>query len=97
MDCWNHIVGEETPEKVNFMNDYLEKRIREAGKNHSQKIYLHFSNKEHVYFEHIQFLLKELEADGFIPECDVASYAVHSDVSYYFPDYLVKTVNSILV
>lgn len=97
MDCYYHIVGEDTPEKGKMLDEYLQKRIHEAGKKRSQKIYLHYSDKEHVYFEHIQFMLKELETNGFIPECDVASYTNHSDVSYYFPDFLVKTANSILI
>lgn len=97
MNRLEYILGEITSEKEDYLNCYLEERIRNGGKSHTQKIYLHYSDKEHTYFEHIQFLLDELKNNGFSVECDIASYENHSDISYYFPDFLIETLNKIFL
>lgn len=96
LECLEHILGEATPEKEEYLDKYLENRIRENSGKYGQKLFLHFSDKEHTYFEHIQFLVSELEKNGLWPECDIASYTNHSEISYYFPDFLKEKILKIL-
>lgn len=91
IECLSHIIGDEIPQKANELNLYLEKRIRNnCFKN--QMIYLHFSNLEHTYFEHVKYLICELERNGYTVECDISDYKHHSDISYYYPDFLVNSI-----
>ena len=64
--------------------------------SYKQKIYMHFSDKEHTYTEHIKDLLGCFNENGYNVECDIADYTNHSDISYYFPDYLINTLKQIL-
>ncbi len=62
----------------------------------TQKVYLHYSNMEHTYKEHIQYLLADLEKQGIPVEQNVETYTVHAELKYYFPQYLEKTVEGII-
>ena len=62
----------------------------------TQKVYLHYSNMEHTYKEHIQHLLADLEKQGIPVEQNVETYTVHAELKYYFPQYLEKTVEGIV-
>lgn len=95
-ECLNHILGEDTLEKSQFLDKYLEKRIENNADCKSQHIYLHYSDKEHTYEEHIKYLLETLNKKGYEISCDVADYTNHSEISYYFPDYLKRTINNII-
>ena len=95
-ECLEHIVGEVTEEKIKCLDTRLKNRIIEKKFGNKQKIYLHFSNKEHTYEEHIKDLVTELTADGYIIECDIADYSNHSEISYYFPDFLIKILSRII-
>lgn len=59
------------------------------------KIFLHYSNQEHTYTEHIIDLIKDLKQVNVPIEENVADYSVHSDVSKYYPSYLVETLKSL--
>ena len=91
-ECLEHIIGQVTDEKIGKLDDRLKTRIREKKFGNKQNIYLHFSNKEHTYEEHIKDLVQELTDNGYEMKCDIADYTNHSDISYYFPDFLIKTV-----
>ena len=95
-DTLEHIIGDKTEEKIQILNSYLKNRVQFNKYIDSQKIYIHFSNKEHTYEEHIKYLMEELYANGYNVTSDVASYENHSDISYYFPEFLVKNINNIL-
>lgn len=90
LDALEHIAGQVTEEKVKIINNYLKNRIQNNRYKQSQHIFLHYSNQEHTYREHIQFLLADLKEQGYHLQEDVADYADHSDISYYFPDYLCR-------
>ena len=62
----------------------------------TQHIFIHYSNQEHTYKEHICDLIKDLKNKGFSIMEDIASYKEHSDISYYFPDFLKKTIEEII-
>lgn len=95
LEALRHIAGEVTREKLDILDGYLEKRIRNNPYKESQRIFLHYSDREHTYPEHICFLRRALKEEGYKLEENVADYASHSDISYYFPDYLCSTVRKL--
>lgn len=92
LECRQHILGTDSENKSRFLDDYLKNRIRTNPYIGSQHIFLHYSNKEHTYEEHIKYLLDELRTKEYEVICDVADYEKHSDISYYFPDFLKREV-----
>ena len=97
IECLEHIIGSINDEKIHRLDVRLKERIEEKLYGNKQKIFLHFSNKEHTYEEHIKDLLKSIKDCGYTVESDIADYTDHSEISYYFPDYLVKTISKILI
>ena len=95
-ECLEHILGQVTDEKISKLDERLKENIREKKYGNKQKIYLHFSDKEHTYEEHIKDLIQELRGCGYNIDCDIADYTNHSDISYFFPDYLIKTVQKVI-
>ncbi len=95
-ECLVHILGQATDENITKLDERLKARIIEKKYGNNQNIYLHFSNKEHTYEEHIKDLVQVLNDNGYDVKCDIASYTNHSDISYYFPDFLVKTISEII-
>lgn len=91
-----HILGERNEEKDETLEFYLRNKLQKNQNIASQVVYLHFSNQEHTYEEHIKHMLKDMEDSGYRVETDVASYTNHSDISYYFPDFLKKHMKSII-
>lgn len=95
-ECLEHIVGQVNTDKIRKLDVRLKERIEEKKYGNKQKIFLHFSDKEHTYEEHIKDLLECLRGSGYNVDCDIADYKDHSEISYYFPDFLVNTLHKIL-
>ncbi len=91
-----HILGDRSAKKDETLEYYLRNKIEKNPNKTSQKIYLHFSDKEHTYEEHIKHMIKDMEEKGYQLETDVADYTNHSDLSYYFPDFLKKHIKNII-
>ena len=91
-----HIIGERTEERDAKLEHYLEHKLKSNPYIDTQQIFLHFSDKEHTYEEHIQYMLKDLETCGYHVEKDVADYANHSDISFHFPDFLRKHIGAVI-
>lgn len=89
----NHIMGNYSDAKAAAIDNHLKNVIEKDDDSGSQVIYLHFSDQEHTYSEHIADLLEELKKKDFVIIEDVAKYTNHSDISLYFPDFLINTVN----
>lgn len=96
METLNHILGEHTEEKKKVIEHYLQNKLLKNPNVKTQKVFLHYSDKEHTYEEHITHMLKDMENAGYYIEKDVADYKNHSDVSYHFPDYLKKNVKVVI-
>lgn len=96
IEAYRHIVGEETKEKEQHLEFYLRDRIKKNPFVATQKIYMHYSKNEHTYMEHIYDLLEELKNNNYSYEEDIQTYTNHSDISYYFPDYLRQVIKSII-
>ena len=61
MHAYEHIMGLPSDEKDQYIDNYLKNRILQDEYSDSQRIYLHFSNKEHTYQEHVMYLLEEIK------------------------------------
>ena len=72
--------------------DYRLKNLLFTSTIRPQKIYLHFSDKEHTFEEHVRDLLADVESAGIPVETDVLDYKSHADVATFFPPYLTKTL-----
>ena len=62
----------------------------------SQRIYLHYSDSEHTYDEHIRYLCGDLTGKGYHFSQDIAHYKEHGEISLYFPEFLLRSVEDIL-
>lgn len=91
-----HIIGEQSEEKNALLDERLREKIRSEAVQFRGKIYLHYSDAEHTYKEHVQYLLEDLRQNGYTVETDIEHYENHSEISLYFPDFLKRTVKSII-
>ena len=87
------ILGEEvTTEKKVWLNMRLKTMIEHDQYKHSQRIFIHYSTQEHTYKEHVMDLLNELKCKDIPVQEDVGTYQVHSDLKYYFPNYIQTVI-----
>lgn len=96
IETLNHIMGERSAEKDEIVEFRLRNKLLANKQIQSQKVYLHFSDKEHTYEEHIVHMVKDMEEAGYCMEKDIADYTNHSDVSYHFPEFLKACVNIVI-
>lgn len=93
----NHIMGDYSKEKAELIDDHLRNVIEKDDFSSSQKVYIHFSDQEHTYTEHIQDLLFDLSEKEIQLEKDISKYTDHSEISLYFPDFLKKTIEKVII
>lgn len=104
----NYLTHRKSPELLNIVagKDYLPSYIEELNRKISDKIstnadryrgkiYLHFSDHEHTYYEHIQYLISDLDQNHYVYEEERMSYQQHDDVAKYFPRFLRETLSKI--
>lgn len=82
-----------TIEEKRLIDERLEKRIVN-NKNKNQKIYLHYSSKEHTYDDHIFDLIRVLKDNNYYLVEEVGEYTNHGDVSYFYPKFLIKSLKN---
>lgn len=88
-----YILGENFKEEdVKRLNNIIRDVIY-STKGNDCKIYLHYSDKEYTYRNHVKYLIEELKINNVEFEEDVAHYEKHSEISYFFPSFLVNTLN----
>ena len=92
-----HVIAgpQPSPEFLNTLDQRLCKKLELATRTFSGRIYLHYSEKEHTYSEHVQMLLQDLKQFHFSYETDRKDYPLHDQVALYFPPYLRKTLSNI--
>lgn len=90
-----YIIGSITEEKKEQLNNRL-KNIISISRLKPQTIYIHYSNVEHTYNEHVKDLLHDLKKSDVNVIEDVANYPEHSGLADYYPPYLVKTLKTVL-
>ena len=91
------IVGKE----LNDENlDEIDNRLRNIIKSSSirpRKVYLHYSDKEHTYENHVKDMIEDLKKVGIDVEENVEHYLKHEDLIYYYPNYLKKIIKKYIV
>lgn len=85
-----------TEEKKAQLDLRLKKVIEKDRYKESQRVFIHYSDQEHTYREHVRDLLHDLKEKGIPVEEDVKDYQVHGDLKYYFPEYIQQTLRSII-
>ncbi len=91
------IVGDEITEaKIEKLNNRLKEKILSDPDAHTQKIFLHYSDREHTYKEHIEDLIEDLKQAEFSLDFDKKEYSMHEDLKLYYPDYLKRSLRSII-
>lgn len=91
-----HIIGDKSPEKIAFLDQYLKNRIINSSSRVKPEIYLHYSKREHTYEEHIRDMIDDLNSNHYQLQYDICEYENHSDISLYFPDFLSRTIQNLL-
>lgn len=87
------ILGEPaSPDGISILNRRLARIIQNDLFADTQRVYIHYSVKEHTYPEHIRYLLQDLAKKGIDVERDEKEYPNHGDLKYYFPEYLKEKV-----
>lgn len=90
-----YIIGQDvSEEKIEYLNNYMKKQIVECKDNNST-IYLHYSVEDHTYKSHIQYLMADLDENGYKVYSDMGTYTDHLEVSLHFPQFLVNTIKEI--
>lgn len=78
---------------VNELNIHLKNKIFDDELRESNlKVYLHYSNKEHTFEEHIFDLVEDIKKRGIYLITDVKDYEAHSDVALYYPKFLLSVL-----
>ena len=86
-----YIMPEVTENYISFLNALLSRKLQHASKE-NHRLYLHYSDIEHTYADHVKFLLEDLEKYGYNTTIDIQHYSDHLEVSQYFPEFLVKSI-----
>lgn len=82
-------------ENISFLNNYLRNKLKEAsGEKHL--VYLHYSDSEHTYNEHVKYLLEDLKLFNYKIKTECKHYTDHWDVSNFFPDFLLISLRECL-
>lgn len=79
---------------INMLNDRLKSLFESNFNGYKQPIYLHYSQNEHTYIDHIKDMIIDLKNEGYNLHEDVGNYTNHWDVSIYYPKYLLKILQN---
>lgn len=88
-----YVMPDKNIETVEYLNGYLKnKMVSNIGSNN--KVYLHYSKKEHTYDDNVKYLIEDLEMLGipFVEDCHL--YANHSDISFHFPSFILHVLQN---
>ncbi|MDO1604831.1 hypothetical protein Q2T76_02045 [Lactobacillus sp. YT155] len=87
------IAGNNDQASVTELNELLPNLIK--NNSHFKKVYLHYSQFDHTYPEHIKSLIDDLNDINVPIEIDQQDYQIHQEIRYWFPDFLVKSLDNI--
>ncbi len=91
------ILGEDIrQDQIMKLDHRLRDKIRRDTVGKTQNIYIHYSDQEHTYEEHIKDLLQDLSAQGIRIHTDVGNYKNHEELRYYFPQYLRDCLEEVI-
>lgn len=90
-----YITGDCNVDAMKVLDNHLRNKILRKEFNSSQKIYIHYSDSEHTYEEHIKGMLEDLKSCKYELVEDRADYKEHSDISYHYPQFLIDSIQQI--
>ena len=92
-----HIIAGENPSQafLDALNHRLSDKLAASAERFRGKIYLHYSDVEHTYAEHVQYLLKDLDKYHYNYNTDCKDYPSHDSVGIYFPAYLRQSLANV--
>lgn len=93
---YNDEVQEEIEELDHIISDKLKQRSS-MKKDMSCDVYLHYSDKEHTYLDNIIYLVQDLKKTSINLQEEVLHYSKHGDVAKFFPEFLIKSIEEILL
>ena len=73
----------------------MKEKILSDKYSKSQTVYLHYSDQEHTYEEHIADLISDLNRVGIDVRENIEKYTIHRELKYYFPVYLSESIKHI--
>ncbi|GKQ43355.1 hypothetical protein RD055328_12780 [Companilactobacillus sp. RD055328] len=88
------IMGDDSTESIKKLNYILPNLVK--NKMNNQKVYLNYSKNEHTYEDHIKYLLNDLTDNNISMTTDVQGYTHHQDVKFWFPKFLVNSLEEII-
>ncbi len=82
-------------EYIAYLDNTIEEKLRSNAGSFSGNIFLHYSDQEHTYSEHIQPMLGTLSSYQYTWNEDVMHYVDHDDVAIHLPSYLRSTIDTL--
>ncbi|EUJ25238.1 hypothetical protein [Listeria cornellensis] len=89
------IMGNTEKSSIDQLNALLPAQIKESS-GVLPKVYVHYSDQEHTYEEHIKDLVQDLSVAEYSLVLDICDYKIHQEVSKFFPPFLVQSLNEII-
>lgn len=80
---------------ITELNNRLRRKLTTSN-NKPTAIYIHYSDSEHTYKEHIADLINDIKENKIYLIEDIKHYTNHMDLVYYSPDFLKKSIKKIL-
>ena len=77
------------------LDNRLKEKILSDKYSKTQTVYLHYSDQEHTYEEHIADLISDLNRVGIDVRENIEKYTIHGELKYYFPAYLSESIKHI--
>ncbi|MFJ8266845.1 hypothetical protein [Peribacillus asahii] len=93
-DLVKYIIGKSGQGDFDYMDSLLP-NILQKNSSKDTKVFLQYSNQEYTYEAHIKDLVNDLEKNKINSTFEVLDYKNHSDVGFYFPEFLLKILKDI--
>lgn len=94
LDTW--VLGDNYTNEDIMNLDYRLKSLLKEYSHNKAKLFIHCSDQEHTWEEHIEYLIKDLESLNYQYSLDVKHYKNHDEIVDYFPNYLIDCIDNIL-
>lgn len=90
----SNLTSEFSDESIKWLDNLIISNVLKSV--HKPKIYYHVGNKENRYFNHaLPFLKKITDLKKATYELDLGNYKDHSEVSKFYPKYLLSSINQL--
>ncbi|MBC1457390.1 accessory Sec system protein Asp2 [Listeria newyorkensis] len=89
------IMGNTDKSSIDHLNALLPTKIKQANGS-LPKVYVHYSEQEHTYEEHVKDLIQDLSVANYDLTLDICDYKIHQEVSQFFPPFLIQSLSQII-